>query len=287
MGNDIIEFKPGIGPLKVDVLALIRRLRQWRKMSPVRVVAQRFLHLFQEHGVAISQIPRFVPQLTLATLQDVESLLSALTNDVLDHAATLFGVRRSWLEGVDDQIYETLFCYKRPRAFFDDLATLDVPADGFSVRALCTKKKLDWRSGHAQPIALVLTERVQDLGDEEVIRYRVYGDGWDWAHPPCRIQLKAMARLVFLTCGRPVPLHQVSSRVLQAIIEGECVPRAALEGCLLTDPSLEDFGLSSGESVKVRESGELPDVHDYIRRQGLEALAQQMGLQCEAVKNSP
>jgi hypothetical protein len=269
MGDDIIEIKPGIGPFKLNVVALVRRLREMGKNDPVAVVAQRFLDLFQKHGVAIPQIPRLIPQLTLDKLRSVDSLLPALTNDVLESAAMLFGVRRPWLEGVDDRIYETLTCYKQPHIFFEEYASLALPANGFAVRALSTLKALDRRNTRLQQLALVFVEKVQDLDCEEINRYRVFCEEWDWSYPPSRIQLKAMARLAFLNYRKPIPLYQVKPAILQQIINGECVPHSALQGCLLTNPSLEDFALSTKESVQAKEVDELPTVLDYINQQGL------------------
>lgn len=274
MGDDgIVEFKWGVGPVKLNIVALLRRLCKKAKTDPVAVVAHRFLQLFQQHDIAIPQIPRLVPQIMLENLRSIDSLLSAITSDVLEHTANLFGVRRSWLEGVDDCIYEWRSCYKQPHSFFENLAILNLPSNGFAVRALSTTKALDGQDDRVQPLALVLAEKVQDLENEEVLRYRVYGDAWDWSHAPCRIQLKAIARLILLICGRPVPLHLVKPALLERIIEGKCIPHSALKGCLLTDPSLEDFALSHKESVKAKETDELPAVLDYICRHELETLA--------------
>ena len=45
MSDDIIEIKPGIGPFKLNVVALVRRLSGKGKKDPVTVVAERFLQL--------------------------------------------------------------------------------------------------------------------------------------------------------------------------------------------------------------------------------------------------
>jgi len=274
MDDDIIEIKPGFGGVALNVRALVRQFGKKDKIDPLAVVAQRFLQLFQDHGVAISQIPRLIPQMTLDKLRSTGALLPWLTPDVLESTAALWGVRLSWLEGVDDRVYEPMFCYKQPDLFFENLATLKLPENGFAVRALSSTKKLNGRNDCWQPLALVLVEKVQDLGSDEINRYRVYGDGWDWSHLPCRLQLKAIARLFSETYRRPVPLHQVKPAELQSIIDGRCVPHSALQGCLLTNPSLEDFALSSRESVKHKEADELPAVLNYIRINELEKLTQ-------------
>ena len=277
MDDDIIEIKPTLGPFTVNIRALVRRLGIQGKSDPVVLVAERFLRLFLEHGIPKAQIPRLIPQLTLEKLRTTESLLPALSTQVLESAATIFGGRLSWLEGADDRIYERLSCYKQPQIFFDLLTALNIPLNGFAVRALATTKALDCRNDRTQQLALVLVEKVQDFGSEEIVRYHVYGDAWDWSHPPCRIQLKAMVRLIFHTSHRPVPLHQVKPAILRAIIEGKCVPHAALHGCLLTSPSLEDFALSREESVQAKETDELPAVLDYICEHDLSQAGRQQG----------
>src|SRR6266545_3426476 len=76
----------------------------------------------------ITQIPRLVPGLTLDKVSRVETLLPALTGEVLDETAKLFQIRRTWLEGVGDEIYDTVWCYKAPERFFEELARLNLHA---------------------------------------------------------------------------------------------------------------------------------------------------------------
>jgi len=273
MGEDIVEFKPGFGPVKVNVIALWRRLFAQSKDDPVAQVALRFLKLFQWHGVAITQIPRLIPQISLEKLKSTELLLPVLTTEVIEQAATLFGIRRAWLEGADSRMYNTFACYKQPRAFFEELASVAVPANRFAVRALCAKKALDYRQRGRQPLAIVLVERILDLDEQEITRYRICGDAWDWTHPPCRIELKAIARQVFLEQRCPVPLHYVEPAMLEKVLEGTWVPHDTLKGCLLTEPSLEDYALSAAESVKAKETAELPEVLSYIEHHKLDALS--------------
>lgn len=120
---------------------------------------------------------------------------------------------------------------------------------------------------------LVVLEQVGEIGEEAVCRYRVYNDAWDWSHPPCRLELKAMVRLVHRGLRMPVPLHRVSRGVLEIIRAGKRVPRLELQGCLLTEPSLEDFALGADESGKAREVEELPAVFNYIEHHQLASLA--------------
>jgi hypothetical protein len=275
VGDTILKLE--IGPITLDVDALMCWLLVKSKNDLMASVAFRFLQLFKDHGVAISQIPRLIPQLTLEHLRSIESLLPVLSCDVVESAATHFGARRAWLEGVDDRIYPPSTCYSDPQGFFNDVARLNMPANGFAVRALTSSKSLNCKNDREQPVALVLVEKIKDFGSEEIVRYRPYGDSWDWSHQASRIQLKAMARVICQIYQKPVPLHQINQKDLRAIIDGKHVPHVALQGCLLTNPSLEDFALSNEESAVSREATELHKVVDYIRQHDLETVARVAG----------
>lgn len=260
MATELIEIKPGAWGVRLNVNELWRRLR--REHPPAHLVAQRFLDLFLAHGVAPAQIQRLLPQVTLEHLAP-DRLGAVLTNETLDQAAALFGVRREWLEGIDEQIYEHLHCYKAPRRFFEDLEQWHIQPQMFSVRALCCGE-LEYDRQCAQPIALIVVEPVSKFGDEQICRYHVYHDTWDWSHLPCRLQLKATARLIHFGSQTPVPLHRVQRRVLERIRAGKQVPHFELQGCLLTEPSLEDFALGDHESGNAREAEELAAVLGYV-----------------------
>ncbi|MBP1152773.1 hypothetical protein [Methylocaldum sp. RMAD-M] len=273
MPDDIVEIKPSIGFVSLNINALWRKLASKGKSNPVSIVAQRFLKVFEDHGIAIPQIQHFLPQITLDKLKTPEDLLAVLTNDVLAQTATLFQIQRSWLDGVDDQLYESRSCYKSPECFFEDLGNIGDDRDRFPVRALYCSKQLNSNDGRQQPMALLLVEKIGDLGDRAVLRYRPYTDGWDWGYEPCRIQLKAMARLVYLEFGKPVPLHRVSAAVLEQIRQGERVPMDCLRGTPLTSPSLEDFALYPEESGQSKEREELTAVLSYIETHNLAVIA--------------
>ncbi len=254
MSNSVVDLKiPLFGIGSFNPIELLKRLRP----TGTNKVAVRFLQIFNDHGVAPSEIIQFVPTLSLADLEDVESLRNALNDEILSCAATLFGVRRSWLDGVDDQIFDGFCCYNAPHRLLDCLASLPHDVGQFPLRVLYSGKAPDSLRTSTQPLALVMVEEIKSLGHKIIERYRVCFDGWDWSHDPSRLQLKAMARFVHDNWRLPIPMHQVSSSALKLIREGWKVPREEVSGCLLTEPSLEDYALSKSESIKAREIEEL------------------------------
>lgn len=253
---------------------LLKRLSVRNNHAEIDVIARRFFQIFQDHGVEKSQISRLMPKIKLGDLKSNETLLEVLTPEILDQTASLLGVRSEWLEGIDEVIYESLYCYKVPELLFELLATLrnhpDFDLTGFPLRVLVSNKNLDFRADRDQFLVPVLLEKVADLGDKTIYRYYVFNDGFSWSYGPARIQLKATARIAYKLLGTPIPLMVISPTDLQSVLDRKKISRKFLDGCLLTDPSLEDFALTSQESAVAAEVDEIPIVLKYIEDHKLE-----------------
>ncbi len=270
MAADVIDIGIPIGPVTVSINGLLRKLFAKKDRGQTEIVAERFLSLFGAHGVAVSQIPRMLPGLGLDKLNSKEALLSELTDENLDRTAKLFGIQREWLDGTVAEIYPPRFCYKRPAHFFGDLRAIKSDDFDFPVRALYCTRRLSSADQAPQPMGLLLAEKMIEFGDEEIMRYQVYWDTWNWGYAPCRIQLKAMARVYYLTNQKPISLYRVCPKDLTAFRAGRMVPRSCLQGSSITEPSLEDFALSMEESRIAQEVDELPSVLHYIQAHKLE-----------------
>ena len=266
--EDIIESRIGPAWLSLNVRAFLRRLNKKPKIDPIGIVAQRFIQIFDEHGVRPTQITRFLPEITLGKLTDSKALLEALTPEVLDKVADLFKIRREWLDGSGNQIYDGRWCYKRPEIFLNDIARLDMNATLWPVIAICKDDKLDFRKNRDQPITLVLVEKITTIGEKEIDRYHIYQDDMSWDYWKCRIEIKALARIFYELHHNRIPIFRVSAQALKEISEGRRVPRHFLMR-RLHNVSLEDFVFSSEESRVAKETEELPTIERYIEAYGL------------------
>jgi len=217
-----------------------------------------------------------MPQIKLGHLKSDEALLAALTPEILDQAAHLFGIRIEWLEGVDDEIYEYRSCYKEPELLLDLLTSLKGSSDSemprFPMRVLVSSKQLDCKADREQLLVPVVLEKIADLGGEPIYRYNIFNDGFNWGYEPGRIQLKAMVRMAYKAFGSPVPLMVIKPADLQSVLGCKKISRNFLNGCLVTNPSLEDFALTSQESGVATEVDEMPKVLKYIEDHKLEGL---------------
>lgn len=234
---------------------------------PVVTVAERFLEVFRAHGVESSQIPRLLPQVTLADLQTPDRLLAVLNPATLDQAAGLFGIRVEWLEGRDDEIYPCLVTGKEPQILLRHLAAI-LPSHrddlDFPLRVLTSAERLCWKRDELQELVPVLVEPIATLGESTVCRYHVYCDGFTWDHEPARVELKAIARIAYKALGKPIPLYLVTRQELEEVMERRRFPRDFVERPRLTNPSLEDYAESVEVSVVAKEWEELPEVLRYI-----------------------
>jgi hypothetical protein len=260
-------------PVSFNVNKLWQSFAGKTKHNPVNIVAQRFLQAFHDHGVQTTQIPRLFPAIKLDDLKSEDALLATLTHDVLDQIARLFGIRVEWLEGVDDEIYECLACYKRPAVLLEHLAAVVGGKDvglSFPLRVFSTTKKLDRNDDSQQLLAPIIVEKIADLGEEDIYRYHIYRDEFDWGYRPTRIELKAIARIVDKKLHTPVPLFVISEKEMRGVLDGKLVPANLFHGALLTNPSLEDFALTKEESGVAKEVEEIPAVLEYIKGNNLQ-----------------
>lgn len=268
--EDIIEVKPGIWGINFNLRLLWRRFFSGNKENQTIKVAERFLRIFQDHDVAITQIPRLIPELSLDQLNNAESLRPALTPKILQRTAELFGIKLEWLEGITNQIYDYDYCYKDPWRLLEHIKSLDVDGLDYPVAVFCRTKKLNYAKGQGQSIVLVLRKKIAQFDEKTIYRYHIY-DEFDWGYWKSRIQLKAMVRILVTKFQIPViPMYQVDKKILREIESGRAVP-LQYYGRVKTDPSLEDYSYSTEESAVSKESDELPVVFRYIKAYGLDS----------------
>jgi hypothetical protein len=232
-----------------------------KEPSPALVI-ERVKSLFLCHGVALTQIPRIFPKITLEDIYDDRNLIKKLTPEVLSELATLFNVRQNWLEGVSNQIYEVHISYKRPEIFFSLIKSLKFDYSDFPFRIIKSESEFNRHESRYQPYCFIFFEKIAEIDDEDIYRYYLDG-GWDWNHHLCRIQTKAMALSYWEKFKNPITIYSVKSKALDLISQGKLFPQRFLTGSRISDPSLEDYVLTPKQSVVAKEVDELPEVIDF------------------------
>ncbi|WP_031435057.1 hypothetical protein [Methylomarinum vadi] len=150
-------------------------------------VASRFVRLFEKHDIHRNQIPRFFGHgLTLDSVSSNEKLIAQLSPEILHAAAELFAIRLEWLEGADDQLYDTQNFYKYPEGYGEFLKELKSKGD----HRLMIKLVLTDYGYRDENALLVIEEEIANLGDETIVRYYLCS-GWSHKYYKCRADLAA------------------------------------------------------------------------------------------------
>lgn len=191
-------------------------------------VAYRVIGFFEAHGVKRTQIYRILgerfPEITPSL--DAEKLLSILNEELIQNVCDLFGVRRAWVEGEDEKIYETLQQYKDFPAFVDFVHKLkELHPDEFCfLTMLKSSKKSADLYADMPDIAMFFSEPIAKLGDNIIYRYLPLYGSFPWNHQPARFHVCAFARIIENTPGFILKGYSVQRKYVEKIAAGKAIP---------------------------------------------------------------
>jgi hypothetical protein len=190
-------------------LSLIERLSRWltRRNSLPETVAGRFVRLFEAHGVHRNQISRIMSGYGISPvhLQSDQALMPALTDEILDSAASLFAIRREWLDLASEQIYPLHDFYKQPEAFVEFVEQLR-GQETATLRGIVLASTSD---RHEETALVVLEQQIGAVGDRTLYRYHICHN-WFFSYWKSRAYLTACIASAWKRdvnlIGREVPI---------------------------------------------------------------------------------
>lgn len=166
---------------------LWERVKSKSKAHPTLV--SRFVEVFEKHGVHRNQIPRFFEHgLTLKDVSSDEMLIEKLTETVLQDACDLFVVRREWLDGVSDEIYDVHHFYKYPAEFEKFIQNLTRVSE--ETGRLWGKVVIPSSKDIRSEALFFIEELIGYVGNEPISRYHLTGT-WQYDYWKCRAYLAA------------------------------------------------------------------------------------------------
>lgn len=242
----------------------------------VKLMVERFLSVFNNHGILTTQIPRFIDpkfNLKLPDFKNQETILNILSDELIQWTCEAFGIRREWLEGSFDwrneptaQIYPDFDCYKSIERFIDVAVRLkrmfSYPAEMYVLKAgELNRRENVSPSSH---IVIVLREVVSFIGQMPVYRYIPITTPWKWDYWRSRFQAKAL----FLICeklGIVTHGYDVSEELVSDVVEGRIFPRPALARLVSYTWYPEDHIDLPDENVRAKEVDEVETVRQYIK----------------------
>jgi hypothetical protein len=268
------EFSGSIS--EVSRAALLNRKLE---TEAVKLMVDRFLSVFNNHGILTNQIPRFIDpkfNLTLSDFKNQETILHILTDELIHWTCESFGISSEWIEGSFDwtnqhtkKIYPRFECYKNIQRFIDRAVrlrrTFHYPAEMYVFKASELKRRDDVR--HDSYIGMVLREVIGFIREMPIYRYIPITALWRWDYWRSRYQSKAL----FLICEKlEIVTHgyDVSREILDDIAEGRIFPGQALRRLLSYTWYPEDYIDLPKENVRAQEVDEVEKVRQYIQDEG-------------------
>ena len=177
-----------------SAFAVWKKQRRGKALTsiPLKCPAERFIKLFESHGVSRSQISGFFGHgLTIADCSASERLVEKLTDEILHDAAELFGINLEWLHGASEQIFKIHHFYKTPEEcihFFSKLKTGGNELSGYALRP----DKLRSIDGYSSSI--VILENIGQINEKQIQRLHILG-GWVHSYWKCRGYYAACASI--------------------------------------------------------------------------------------------
>lgn len=173
-----------------DLLAILH-IFDWFKEkfgSGAPSPAQRFVAVFESHGIHRNQIPRYLPDLlNLSDVQNDQTLSKVLSQEMIDQAADLFKVDRGWIECAKSHPYLTHNFYKRPEKFIEFLE--DILTSGSDLTGVVFTSGAPG-SGHHADTFILLEETFEFSPDNYLTRYYIL-DNWYFNYGKSRAYLVA------------------------------------------------------------------------------------------------
>lgn len=229
--------------------------------------------MFQLHGIEIAEIPELpgFQNITLHDLHSDEALLHKLSPDLLHETADKFGIRIEWLRSGDPAMYQHRHWYKGSiKDFFEDLKEVDFETTYDPFIVITTHEKLDVHSPEYQPFLLVLRKHLATLDEKDVYKY-LMETVWDWHHPPCRLQAKALATQYYKLTHRTVTMYTVDQATFQQIADGYIPPGEDLARNYKI--SFEEYGALELAYMEPYEQDEFDAVVSTIKEYGLDEIS--------------
>lgn len=202
-----------------SVVNLVEKFKKLYRSSGIKTesVASRFIRLFESHGVHRNQIPRFFGHgLTLKDVQDDDSLILKLDEEILEAACTLFAVKREWLDGAETRVYPIHSFYKHPEDFLSFINQLKTenPTGELSGEVIAPE------SEHSRYDAiLVLYEVIGSVGNERICRYHQC-DSWRMNYWKSRAYLTACVAIAWKAHVH-IKGTYISEKLIPKLAEGE------------------------------------------------------------------
>jgi len=250
-------------------------------------LAQRVRRIFSGHGLQPAHLARFFKSrsapftITFTDQQNDATFLQWLDEEKIDWIARTFGIRREWIAGEDTRIFEEQCYDKRLNKFLGDVSRYTDVLIYDDISASCEAWFLrlgagsDWTSkGHGRVMVVVRVPMARLSNELTVYRYISDFEPYPWDRGRTAVQLRAWARLLFISKGMTCYGRDLDYDVGQSLCGNGAFIHEILEShqhCLhcRDDWHPEDHALYPEESRAAKPDEFFPGVIEFLRENGL------------------
>jgi hypothetical protein len=243
----------------------------------VTLMAERWLSVFDNHGIKRTQIGKLLERQSLSAHQfsTVETTLTVLSDELLDDACRLFYVDRGWLEGDRVKPYQPLDLDNRRGGLLAAMQGMK--------RRDCAPELLGFRSGKKgleeqpnQQVGFMLRVGWLELHNREVAAYfPIWPSFPEWSNEKYRWRAKRIL-LMARTLGFQFFGYQLRSTEIEALTEGSTFPEPILSKSNHHAWHPDDFIYAPEESPQAKESDDLRAFYDSHRKTPFMTLLQEL-----------
>ncbi|MBO2535090.1 hypothetical protein [Rummeliibacillus suwonensis] len=237
-----------------------------KEKSIVNVVVDRFVQVYEAHGIKQNQIAFFIDKefnLQLRDFKDNASILQVLNDDLIKWTCEKFGIQRDWIDGTSEKIYGRKDYYKQIERFIDDICK--IIREGEEVELYAFKDgELD-RADENHDVILLLRYPIDKINSRIIYKYVPIETYWMWGYWRSRFQLKA----IFFICER---LH-IFIRGYDLKERKKIADRVVFPEKIINDIPIsitwypDDYIDLISQSVQAKETDETEKVREYISKE--------------------
>lgn len=252
------------------------------EISPVMKLAERFLGVFEAHGIHLNEIPRCIPEnfgISLVELANKDKLIEKLTPNLIDWMCSTFSIRRDWLEANGSYIYDTENYYKNEYSLLRLLKNLkEEHYDSFKVIAFKSVKELDCNGERPQGVNLLLVVPAFKVDDRLIVKYIPTSTQWDWGYWRSRYQFKGITRVCHKKLGITFKGYDLAPEKMDFLSSGMAIPKSIIDEIPMGYTWYpDDYTDKETESQCAKEIHETYSIFEYIEEQRYESVLSNRG----------
>ncbi|HCX47546.1 TPA: hypothetical protein ROY30_004123 [Bacillus cereus] len=239
-----------------------------KKNGAVYKVVKRFIEVYENHSIMQNQIPFFIDKkfgLSLKDFVDYDSILKILNDDIINWTCEKFGVRREWLDGIDNQIYWYKSYYKEVHSFIRDTYNLVSTREQITMYVFkYGDLRLEEDGDHN--IVFLLRYPIGKINSRYVYKYIPISTIWRWSYWRSRYQAKA---IIYLCNDMGINVKGYDLIEKEKIASGEVFPEKLIgEMPLGLTWYPEDYIDMWSQNDLAREIEETNKVKKYMEKEG-------------------